>query len=138
MLVSAIQHHKSLITICIYKYPFPLEAPSYPSPNLDPLGHQRMPGWAPCAYSSFQLIIYFTHDSVYMSMLLLLLLVLPSPFPTKQCLCLSFSHWCLFYVVLSVQLFLQDSAKVVGTGDHLKFEILMQPTLPETPALVSW
>ena len=41
-------------------------------------------------------------------------------------------------VVLSVQLFLQDCAKTVGTVDRLKFEIQMQPTLPETPALVSW
>ena len=37
--------------------------------------------------------------------------------------------------VLSVQLLLQVSAKIVGTVEHLSLEIQTQPTLPETPAL---
>ena len=41
----------------------------YPLPHPTPLGHHRAPGWAPC---DMQLtpVIYFTHDSVCMSMLL--------------------------------------------------------------------
>ena len=40
--------------------------PLYPTP----LGHHRSLGWAPVLYSSFPLAIYFTHGSVYMSVLL--------------------------------------------------------------------
>lgn len=36
---------------------------------------------------------------------------------------------------MSVQLFLQVSAKIVGMVEHLSLEIQTQPTLPETPAL---
>ena len=40
------------------------------SPCLSPLGHHRALGWAPCLYSSFPLASYFTHSSVYVSILL--------------------------------------------------------------------
>ena len=36
---------------------------------------------------------------------------------------------------LSLRLLLQVSAKTVGRVEHLNFEIQMQPTWPETPAL---
>ena len=41
----------------------------------------------------------------------------------------------VFYVVLSVQLILQASAKIGGMVEHLNLEIQVQPTVPETPAL---
>lgn len=43
---------------------------SHPSPHSTPLGHHGAPGWAPCIiYSRFLLAIYFTHGSVYVSIL---------------------------------------------------------------------
>ena len=40
------------------------------SPYSIPLGHHRVPGWAPWFYTNFPITIYFIHGSVYMSMLL--------------------------------------------------------------------
>ena len=41
-----------------------------PVPHPTPLGHHRVPGWAPALYCNFLPAICFTQDSVYMLMLL--------------------------------------------------------------------
>ena len=59
LMVSAVQQNKSAIII-------PISPPSWASfPFLHPipLGHHRVPGWAPFLYSNFSSAIYFTHGS---------------------------------------------------------------------------
>ena len=58
--------------------------------GLSVLGHHRAPGWVPVLYSSFPLVIYRTHASVYMSMLPSRF-VPPSPSPTVPTSLLSMS-----------------------------------------------
>ena len=62
VLVSAVQQHKSAIIICI---PHPCWA-SLPSPNPTPLGHHRVPGWAPCVYRSFPKFLIRWHSSLFL------------------------------------------------------------------------
>ena len=71
VLVSAVQQHESVITIyiyiyiCIYIYPLPGEPRFHPTnPPLYVIAEYQA-----VLYNSFPLAIYFTHDSVYMSML---------------------------------------------------------------------
>ena len=40
-----------------------------PTPHPIPLGHHRAASWAPCVIKQLTLASYFTHGSVYMSML---------------------------------------------------------------------
>ena len=47
---------------CIY---IPSILSFLPCPHPTPLGHHLAPGWAPLLYSSFLLVSYFPHDSVY-------------------------------------------------------------------------
>ena len=56
-------------------------SPLWASIPPTPLGHHRAPSWAPCAISNFPLALYFTHDSVYMSILSQFV----PPFPTLLC-----------------------------------------------------
>ena len=57
MLLSAIQQHKSAVIIHISPL---LSLPSLPYPT--PLGHHRVPGWAPCVKQQLPTHIHFTHD----------------------------------------------------------------------------
>ena len=52
VLVSALQLRES--------YRLPLEAPSHLTPDPDPLGHHRAPGWAHCVIQQIP-TSYFTH-----------------------------------------------------------------------------
>ena len=62
------------VCVCVY-IPSILRLPLLP--HLTPLGHHRTPGWAPCVIQQLP-TIYFTRDSVYMS----IRFVPPSPSPT--------------------------------------------------------
>ena len=62
------------------EYCFPLEPPLLP-PISSLLSLTEHRAGVPVLYSRFPLVIYFTHDSVYMSMLLSEL-ILPSPSPS--------------------------------------------------------
>ena len=53
------------------------------TPHPSPQGHQRAASWAPCVIRNFLPAVYFTHGSVYMSMLLSQSAP-PSPFPTMS------------------------------------------------------
>ena len=67
---------------------------------------------------------------------LILIHALPSPLPYKLvCVFKVLSSASLFYVLFSLQMLLQVSAKTVGRLEHLNLEIHIQPTLPDTPAL---
>lgn len=52
---------------CWYTY---VSLPPLPSPQPTPLGHQRVPGWAPVLFSNFPIAMHFTHANAYRSMLL--------------------------------------------------------------------
>ena len=85
--------------------------------------------------------------SLCVSFLQCFLSLLPSPLPLSSthtpvpfilktsCVFKFLSLVCLFYVVLSGQVLLQFSAKIVGIVEHLNLEIQLQFSLPETPAL---
>ena len=77
MLVSPLQESES--AKCVHISP-PSWASLHP-PHLTRLGHLRALSWAPVLYSSFPLAIYFTHGSVYMS-ILISQFIPPSPYPT--------------------------------------------------------
>ena len=66
MLASAVQQSES--ALCKHTSP-PSWASLLPHPHPAPLGCHRAPSGACCAMRSFLLAIYFTHRSVYMSML---------------------------------------------------------------------
>ena len=81
MLVSAVCQHKSAISIHIF---FPSWTSSHLPTHPPPLGCHRAPGWTSCVIQQLpRLAIYFTHGSVYMS-LLLSQFIPPSPSPVLQ------------------------------------------------------
>ena len=85
VLVSAVQGHKS--ALIIHTPPLlslPLLLPSHP------LGHHKVPGWAPSVLSNFSPAICLVNDSVCMSLLSPFILLSPcglssaSPFSTSE------------------------------------------------------
>ena len=66
-------HHSSLSSshVCFLKQ----------NQEAAPLGHHRAPGWTPCVIQLLPTSVFFTHNSVYTSMLLSRFFPL-SPFPT--------------------------------------------------------
>ena len=69
------------VCVCVYISPFLLSLLPHPTlPPFHPSRSSQSTG-LPMLYSSFLLVLYFTHYSVYMSMLLSQL-VLASPSPT--------------------------------------------------------
>ena len=74
--------HNYTYILYIYNYtyiPSLLSLPPLPHPT--PLGHHRVPSWAPVLCSNLSIPICFTHDRVYMLMLLSPFIPL-SPSPT--------------------------------------------------------
>ena len=77
VLVSALQHHESVITLCVCvcvcnesklcMYPLHLEPP----PKSTPPGHHRVPGWAPgVIYQLPRSYLFHTQQYIYTSILL--------------------------------------------------------------------